>query len=51
MIKEILSKDGNYLSFRYDDGIRIYSANKAGSAVTRLTSGEKFFQKVIIVVK
>ena len=32
-------KDGNYLSFRYDDGIRIYSANKAGSAVTRLTSG------------
>ena len=31
-------KDGNYLSFRYDDGIRIYSANKAGSAVTRLTS-------------
>ncbi len=32
-------KDGGYLAFRYDDGIRIYSANKSGSAKIRLTSG------------
>ena len=31
-------KDGGYLSFRYDDGIRIYSSNKGGSAKIRLTS-------------
>ncbi len=34
-----LVKDGGYLALRYDDGLRIYSANKSGSAVTRLTSG------------